>query len=132
LRRSASRPRCDERPEEKDQGEAGERAHQPVGPEDAQVAARADHGEPEGILRAAAEHEAQGERGERDADLLEHVPDHAEAEHEPDVEHRVLDRIGADRARHHDHRGDGREGHAQHRGEDRHRGEHHDEAHHVA
>ena len=96
------------------------------------VAARSDHRQAERILGAAAQHQRQRERRKRNADLLEDVADHAETEHQPDVEHRVLDGIGADRAGHDDHRRDSGERHAQDRGEDRHGGEHQDEADDVA
>src|SRR5712672_3715200 len=123
---------ADQRPEEQHERERGDRADQAVRPEHAHVPARADHRQAKRILGAAAEHQRERERGERDADLLEHVADDAEEEHQPDVEHGVLDRIGADRAGHHDHRRDRRERHADHRGEQRHGREHQHEADHVA
>src|SRR5882672_1706436 len=97
----------DDRPEEEHQRERGDRADQAVGPEHAQVACRSDHRQAEGILGAVAEDQRQRKRRERNRNLLEHVADHAEDEHQPDVEHGVLDGVGADRARHHDHRRDG-------------------------
>src|SRR6266581_2680175 len=124
--------RADQRPEEQDERERGDRADQAVRPEYAHVPARADHRQAEGVLGAVAENERERKRRKRDADLLEHVADDAEEEHQPDVEHGVLDRVGADRAGHHDHRRDRRERHAQDRGEERHGGENEDEAHHVA
>src|SRR5712671_3794187 len=132
---SAAHPRvraADQRPEEQHERERGDRADQAVRPEHAHVPARADHRQAKRILGAAAEHQREGERGERDADLLEHVADDAEEEHQPDVEHGVLDREGADGAGHHDHRRDRRERHAQDGGEERYGGEHEDEADHVA
>src|SRR3954451_22859972 len=42
---------------------------------------------------AVAEHQRQRERRQRNADLLEDVADHAKTQHQPDVEHRVLDRV---------------------------------------
>src|SRR6266478_1914821 len=123
---------ADQRPEEQEERERGDRADQAVRPEHAHVAPRADHRQAKGIFRPVAENERERERGERDADLLEHVADDAEEEHQPDVEHGVLDRVGADRAGHDDHRRDRRERHAQDRGEERHGGENEDEAHHVA
>src|SRR6267378_3781991 len=123
---------ADQRPEEQDERERRDRADQAVRPEHAHVSACADHRQTERVLGPVAEHERERERGERDADLLEHVADDAEEEHQPDVEHGVLDRVGADRAGHHDHRRDRRERHAQDRGEERHGGENEDEAHHVA
>src|SRR5262249_47730916 len=120
--------RCgDDRPEEQHQRERRDRADQAVRPEHAQVAARADHRQAERVLGAGAEHGREGDR-----DLLEYVTDDAEDQHQPDVEHRVLDRVRADRARHHDHRRDRGKGHAQHRGEERHGREHHNEADDVA
>src|SRR5262249_38501594 len=110
--------RCgDAAPEEQHQRERRDRADQAVRQEHAQVAARADHRQAERVLGAVAEHEREGERREGDRDLLEYVTDDAEDQHQPDVEHRVLDRVRADRARHHDHRRDRGKGHAQHRGE---------------
>src|SRR6266699_495341 len=125
--------RCaDQRPEEQNERERGDRADQAVRPEYAHVSARADHRQAERVLGAIAENERERERRKGNADLLEHVADDAEEEHQPDVEHGILDRVGADRARHHDHRGDRRERHAQDGGEDRNGREHEDEADHVA
>src|SRR6267378_7883486 len=132
---SAAHPRehaADQRPEEQHERERGDRPNQAVRPEHAHVPARADHRQAKRILGAVAEHQREREGRRRDADLLEHVADDAEEEHQPDVEHGVLDREGADRARHHDHGRDGGEGDAQHRGEERHGGEHHDEADDIA
>src|SRR5437773_3676279 len=125
--------RCaDQRPEEQNERERGDRADQAVRPEYAHVSARADHRQAKRVLGAVAENERERERRKRNADLLEYVADDAEEEHQPDVEHGVLDRVGADRAGHHDHRGDRRERHAQDGGEDRHGREHEDKADHVA
>src|SRR5882762_2207823 len=69
-------PRCsgeqprDQRPEEQDQRKRGDGAHEAVGPEDAHVAGGADHREAEGILGAAAQHHREGERRQRNRDLL--------------------------------------------------------------
>src|SRR5260221_2083691 len=123
---------ADERPEEQHERERGDRADQAVRPEHAPVPARADHRQAKRILGAAAEHERERERRERDADLLEYVADDAEEKHQPYVEHGVLYRVGADRAGRPAHRRDRRERHAQDGGEERHRGEHEDEADHVA
>ena len=60
-------------------------------------------------------------------ELLEHVADDAEHQHHPDVEHRVVHRVGADRAGDQDHRRDDRERNAQDRGEQRHRRQHDDQ-----
>src|SRR3989442_12974812 len=135
LAESAPQPAeraADQRPEEQNERERGDRADQAVRPEDAHVSARADHRQAERVLGPVAEHERERERRERNADFLEYVADDAEEEHQPDVEHGVLDRVGADRAGHHDHRGDRRERHAQDGGEDRHGREDEDEADHVA
>src|SRR5712692_2415179 len=123
---------ADQRPEEQHERERGDRADQAVRPEYAHVTPSADHREAKGVLGAVAAHQRERERSERDADLLEHIADDAEEEHQPDVEHGVLDREGADGAGHHDHRRDRREWHAQDGGEERHGGEHEDEADHVA
>src|SRR2546430_2619720 len=109
---------ADQRPEEQDERERGDRADQAVRPEHAHVSARADHRQAERVLGAVAEHQGEREGRERNGDLLEHVADDAEEEHQPDVEHGVLDREGADRAGDHDHGRDGGEGHAQHGGEE--------------
>src|SRR5205809_2485821 len=115
--------RCaDQRPEEQNERERGDRAHQAVRPEYAHVSARADHRQAERVLGAVPQHKGKREGRKGNADLLEHVADDAEEEHQPDVEHGVLDRERANRAGHHDHRGDRRERHAQDGGEDRHRG----------
>src|SRR5882762_332382 len=121
-----------ERPEEQDERERRYRADQAVRPEHAHVAARAYHRQAEGVLGAVAEHERERKRRKRNGYLLEDVADDAEGEHQPDVEHGVLDRVGADRARDHDHRRDGGERHAQDGGEERDRGEHHHQADEVA
>src|SRR5690242_12444817 len=110
----------DQRPEEEHEREGGDRADEAVRPEHAQIARRADHREAEGVLGAVAENERERERRERNSDFLEHVADDAEEEHQPDVEHGVLDRVGADRAGDDDHGGDGGERDAQHGGEERH------------
>ena len=123
-RSGASENPADQRPEQQDERQRRDRADEPVRPEHAQVAAGADHRQAERVLGAIAEHQRERERRERDADLLEHVADDAEQQHQPDVEHRVLDRVRADRARHDDHRRDGGERNAQDGGEDRHRGQH--------
>src|SRR5712692_1559094 len=125
--------RCaDQRPEQQNEGERGDRADEAVRPEHAHVSARSDHRQAERVLGAVAQHQGKREGRKRNADLLEYVADDAEDEHQPDVEHGVLDRVGADRAGHHDHRRDRRERHAQDRGEERHGGENEDEAHHIA
>src|SRR5882762_3125 len=66
---------ADQRPEEQDERERGDRADQAVRPEYAHVAARADHRQAEGVLGAVAENEREREGRERDADLLEHIAD---------------------------------------------------------
>src|SRR5712691_4282792 len=68
---------ADERPEEQNERERGDRPNQAVRPEHAHVPARADHRQAKRILGAVAEHQRERERGERDADLLEHVADDA-------------------------------------------------------
>ena len=80
------------------------------------------------VLRAAAEHQGEGERRQRNPDFFEYVANHAEQQHEPDVEHGVLDGVSADRAGHDDHRCDRGEGHAQHRREHWHGREHYHQA----
>ena len=77
--RARSNDRADHRPEQQDERQRGDRADQPVRPEHAQIALGADHRQPERVLGAAAEHQRQRERRERNADLLEHVADDAEA-----------------------------------------------------
>jgi hypothetical protein len=44
---------------------------------------------------------ARGERRQRDVDLLEGMSDDAKAQHRPNIEQRVLDRVNADRSRYH-------------------------------
>src|SRR6266513_6496396 len=102
--------RCaDQRPEEQDERERGDRADQAVRPEYAHIARRSDHREAKGVLGAVPQHQGKREGRQGNADLLEHVAEDTEDEHQPDVEHGVLDRVGADRARHHDDRADHRE-----------------------
>src|SRR5260221_6499769 len=71
---------ADQRPEEQHERERGDRADQAVRPEHAHVSARADHRQAERVFCAVAEHQGERERRERNADLLEHVADHAEEE----------------------------------------------------
>jgi hypothetical protein len=61
-------------------------------------------------------------------ELLEDVADDAENQGEPEIGLRRADRPGADEAHDDDDRADDREGDAQDRGEERHRGEHQDHA----
>ena len=107
-------------------------ADERVRPEDAEVARDAEHRLAERVLGAVAEHQRQHERRQRVVELLQDVADDAEDDHQPDVEHGVVNRVGADRADDDDHRRDDRERDAQDRREERHRREHDDEARDVA
>src|SRR6266513_2282406 len=69
----------------------------------------ADHRQAERVLGAVPQHKGKREGRKGNTDLLEHVADDTEDEHQPDVEHGVLDRAGSIRARHHDDRADHRE-----------------------
>src|SRR6266849_2102628 len=135
LDESASHPAerpADQRPEQERERERGDGTDESIRPEDAHVTGGSDQRQAEGGFGAVAEHQGQGERRQRNVDLLEHVADDAEDEHQPDVEHGVLDGVGADCAGHDDHRRDGGERHAQDGGEERNRGKHYHEADDIA
>src|SRR5882724_10035453 len=83
--------RREQRPEQEHERERRDRADQAVRPEHAQVARRPNHRQAKRILGAVSEDERERKRRERNGDLLEHVADHAEDEHQPNVEHGVLD-----------------------------------------
>src|SRR5258706_1475218 len=77
--------RGNHRPEEQYERERADRAHQAVRPEHAHIAPRTYHRQAEGVLGAVAEDQRERERRERDRDFLEHVADHSEGKHQPDV-----------------------------------------------
>src|SRR5258705_7741390 len=83
-------------PEQQGNCQCRDEAYQPVRPEHLHVAAGTDHRQPERILGAVAEHQRQREWRQGNADFLEDVTDDAEAEHQPDIKHGVLDCVGAD------------------------------------
>src|SRR5258706_312817 len=72
---------ADQRPEEQHERERGDRADEAVRPEHAHVSARADHRQAERVFCAVAEHQGEREMRERNADLREHLADHAEEQH---------------------------------------------------
>ena len=126
------RARRKQRPNQQNQRQRRDRSDQAIGPEHAHIPARSDHRQAERVLAAIAQHQREREWRQRYADLLEHIADDTEQQHEPDVEHGVLDGIGADGAGDDDHRRDSGERNAQDRGKDRHRGQHDDESDDIA
>src|SRR3954471_9487116 len=93
----------DQGPDQQEHSQRRDRSDQRVRPHDRDVALRDEHRLAERVLGLVAEDEREHERRERIVELLEDVADETEAEHEPDVEHRVVHGVGADRADHDDH-----------------------------
>src|SRR2546427_10375479 len=69
-------PRSDERPEQQQQGQTGQTAHQPVRKEHQHIALRALYRVAEIFLGPIAQNECQHHRGERIAERFESVADH--------------------------------------------------------
>src|SRR5216683_4374683 len=99
----------------------GDRARE----QDQQGALRHDQALAEGILGQIPEHEGEDQRSERIVELLEHVADHPEEQHIPDVDHAVVDGVRAHRAHRDDQRGQDRERDPENGREERHEGQHH-------
>ena len=78
------------------------------------------------------QHEGKHERSERIVELLEDIADDTEGQHIPHVDHGAVHGVGADRADGHDERRQDREGNAQDPREQRHAGEHHQDADDIA
>src|SRR6187549_357242 len=68
----------DQRPQQHDDGERGDRADQWIGEEHHEIAVACDHCLAEGGLRHLAEHQRQHQGRERVVELLEHIADDAE------------------------------------------------------
>src|SRR5438045_1901513 len=89
---------AEQRPEQQDEGQRGDRADESVRPKHTQIAAGANHRKSESILASITEYKRQGEWRKRYADFFEGITDDTEQQHEPHVEHGVLYRVRADRA----------------------------------
>src|SRR4030095_10988446 len=79
-------------PEQHHEREPGDAAHERIREEDAEIALRDQHGLPERVLGPITQHQCEDERRERIVELLEYIADDAEQHHQPDVEHRIMDR----------------------------------------
>src|SRR6185369_8077245 len=121
-----------DRPEQRDQTERHDRAHQTVRPEHAEAALRSEQRLAERLFGLIAEHDRQNHRCQRVVALLHEVADDPEHQHHHYVEGVVVYGVSADRAEHHDDGRDDAEGNAETCGEQRHAGEHDDQAHDVA
>src|SRR3989304_5366039 len=87
-------PRRDDGQHEEEQRDSGDGPRDRPHEEDLERALRHDEALAQGILGEVAQDEREHERGQRIIEFLEHVADHAEDEHIPDVEHAAIDRVG--------------------------------------
>src|SRR5262245_33119388 len=94
-----------ERPEQGDQTERHDRAHQTVRPEHAEAALRSKQRLTERLFRFIAKHNRQHHRRQRIITFLHEVTDDAEHQHHHDVEDVVKHGVYEDRARYQDYRG---------------------------
>src|SRR5690349_1344914 len=82
----------DQRPQQHDDGERGDRPDERVGEEHHEIAVAGDHCLAEGGLRNLAEHQRHHKRRKRVVELFEDIADDAEDQHQQDVEIGIGDR----------------------------------------